>query len=81
MKKLSKDEVTFEEVNCNMCDTLMEWEDCTREWVCPKCGNRAFQSDDCAADEIYFEHNPDDDYEDVYEEYDPEDMSPDKDGF
>ena len=81
MRNLSKEEVTFEEVYCNVCDTLMIWEDDTREWVCPVCGNRAFQTDDCGVDELYFEHSPDDDYEEVYEEYDPEDMSPDKDGF
>ena len=81
MRNLSKDEVTFGEVFCNICDTLMDWEDCTREWVCPECGNRAFQTTDCAADEIYYEHGPNDDYEEVYEEYDPEDESPDKDGF
>ena len=81
MKNKSKDELTITEVCCNVCDTLMAWTDEFREWVCPKCGNRAFQTDDCAPDEIYFEHGPDDDYEEIYEEYDPEDMSPDKDGF
>lgn len=83
MRNKSKDEVTFDEVRCNVCDTLMEWTDEFREWVCPECGNRAFQTEDCAADEIYYEHGPDDDYEEVYDDeyYDPEDMSPDKDGF
>lgn len=83
MRNKSKNEVTFDEVRCNVCDTLMEWTDEFREWVCPECGNRAFQTDGCAADEIYYEHSPDDDYEEVYDDeyYDPEDMSPDKDGF
>ena len=74
--KLSREEITFkiDEVCCNVCDTGMIWQDDTREWVCPECGNRAFQTDDCGRDEIYFEHGPDDDYEEVYEEYyDPED--------
>lgn len=83
MRNKSKDEVTFDEVRCNVCDTLMKWTDEFREWVCPECGNRAFQTEDCAVDEIYYEHSPDDDYEEVYDDeyYDPEDMSPDKDGF
>ena len=74
----SKKEITFENIDCIVCETEMVWCDDIREWICPKCGNRAFQTDDCGPDEIYFERTPDDDYE-VY--YDPEDMSPDKDGF
>lgn len=83
---LSKDEVTFEEVECCRCDTIMIWQDDVREWVCPECGNRAFQDHTCGVDELYFEYGPDDDYDDVYDEepeeyYDPEDMDPDEDGF
>ena len=72
----------------------MNWSDETREWICPECGNRAFQDYDCGPDEIYYEHNSKDDYDEYYGEfydeddedepednYDPEDMSPDKDGF
>ena len=78
MVNKSKEEVTFSEVHCNICGELMDWEDDIREWVCPVCGNRAFQTDDCEDNELYFEHYPEDDYD---EYYDPEDMSPDKDGF
>lgn len=83
MKHKSKEELTIEKVHCNVCDILMDWSDVFREWICPECGNRAFQTDDCGVDEIYFEHGPGDDYEEVYDDeyYDPEDMSPDKDGF
>ena len=77
---LSKEEVTFEldDVYCNVCDTQMVWQDDIREWICPECGNRAFQTDDCGSDEIYFEHGPNDDYSEYYDEepeenYDPED--------
>lgn len=81
MRNKSKDELTISEVYCNVCDTLMNWTDEYREWVCPTCGNRAFQTDDCAIDELYFEHSKEDDYDEVYESYDPEDMDPDEDGF
>ena len=85
----SREDVTFEldKVFCVVCETKMNWSDEFREWICPKCGNRAFQTEDCAIDEIYYEHGPDDDYDEYYDEedtgeyYDPEDMSPDKDGF
>lgn len=65
---LSRDEVTFDEVECIVCETLMEWKDDTREWVCPTCGNRAFQDSTCDRDEIFFEHRPDDDYDEYYDD-------------
>ena len=65
---LPKEEVTFIEVECNVCDTIMKWEDWSREWVCPQCGNRAFQTDDCAPDEIYFEHGPGDDWDEYWDD-------------
>lgn len=80
----SRDEVTFnlDDVECIVCESKMIWSDETRDWVCPKCGNRAFQDQSCGPDEIYYEHGPDDDYDEVYEEtYDMDDLSPDKDGF
>lgn len=81
----SREEVTFDlnDVECIVCETKMIWSDDTRDWICPNCGNRAFQDQSCGPDEIYFEHTPDDDYDDIFEGvfYDPEDMSPDKDGF
>ena len=86
MMNRSKNDVTFEidKVFCVVCDTRMDWSDEFREWICPECGNRAYQTDDCGPDEIYYEHGPDDDYDEYYEEneyYNPEDMSPSKDGF
>lgn len=63
-----------DEVYCNICDTQMEWVEDENQWVCPACGNCAFENNG----DLYFEHSPNDDYE---EYYDPEDMSPDKDGF
>lgn len=84
---LSREEITLDEVECCRCDTLMIWEDDSREWVCPNCGNRAFQDHTCGPDEVYFEYGPDDDYDEMYgdaehdEYYDPEDMDPDEDGF
>lgn len=85
----SREDVSFEinELYCIVCEHKMDWSDETREWICPECGNRAFQTYDCGEDEIYFEHSPEDDYDEYYGEedsdeyYDPEDMSPDKDGF
>lgn len=81
----SREEVTFDlnDVECIVCETKMIWSDDTRDWICPNCGKRAFQDQSYGPDEIYFEHTPDDDYDEVYEGvfYDPEDMSPDKDGF
>ena len=64
-ERLGRNEVTFglDEVTCVICDTVMKWNDSNREWVCPKCNNKAFQSHDCKADEIYYEHGPHDDYE------------------
>ena len=79
---LSRDEVSFDldEVFCNVCDIQMAWSDETREWICPNCGNRAFQDWSCGPDEIYYEHGPSDDYSEYYDEdeepeeyYDPED--------
>ncbi len=86
---LGRDEVSFEidKVFCIVCDTKMNWNDDTRDWVCPECGNRAFQDTSCGKDEIYYERGPDDDYDEYFfdEEpefpYDPEDMDPDEDGF
>lgn len=83
----SREDVTFEidKVFCIVCETKMKWSDETREWICPECGNRAFQDYGCGPDEIYFEHSPEDDYDEYYGEiedtYDLEDLSPDKDGF
>lgn len=83
----SREDITFEidKVFCIVCDTKMKWSDETREWICPECGNRAFQDYGCGPDEIYFEHSPDDDYDEYYGEtedtYDLEDLGPDKDGF
>lgn len=74
---MRREEPTIDEVYCNICDVLMNWEAEEREWVCPECGNRAFQDHTCGPDELYFEHTPGE-----YEEYyDPEDMDPDEDGF
>ena len=66
-KKLGRDEVTFGlgEVTCVVCNTVMKWSDETKEWVCGKCGNRAFQTHDCKTDEIYYEYGPEDDYEPI----------------
>lgn len=61
-------------VICNICGEEMDWEEELNEWCCPACLNRAFEENG----EIYYEHNGTDEY-DTY--YDPEDMSPDKDGF
>lgn len=61
-------------VICNVCGEEMIWDGDNKEWACPCCFNSAFQK----GNEIYYEHGGDDDYE---EYYDPEDMSPDKDGF
>ena len=67
----SREELTFkpDEVTCVICDTQMIWTDKLREWVCPKCGNRAYQSKDCGPDEIYFEHGPDDQYDEYYDSH------------
>ena len=66
----SREELTIEldAVSCNCCDTQMEWSDEFREWICPQCGNLAFQDETCGVDELYFEHSPDDDYEEYYGE-------------
>lgn len=37
------------------------------EWTCPKCNNHAFQENPNDIDSIYYEHNEDDIYEDIYE--------------
>ena len=65
---LSREEVTFplDDVDCIVCETRMIWSDDSREWICPQCGNRAFQKLDCASDEIYYEFGPDDDYDEYY---------------
>ena len=56
----NREEVTLklEEVTCVVCNAEMIWTDTTREWICPKCGNRAFQDESCAPDEIYYEYGP-----------------------
>lgn len=64
----SKEDLTIKEVDCIICETEMIWDDETREWVCPECGNRAFQTYDCGLDEIYYERSPDDDYDKYYED-------------
>ena len=64
----SKEDLTIREVDCIVCETEMIWSDVTREWVCPKCGNRAFQTYDCGPDEIYYERSPEDDYDEYYED-------------
>lgn len=67
-ERLSGDEVTFDEVECVVCDTIMDWDEESREWVCPECGNRAFQTTWCGPDQIYFEHGPNDDYSIFYDD-------------
>lgn len=66
----SREDLTFDvnDVDCIVCDERMVWDDESREWVCPKCGNTAFQTYDCGEDEIYYEHGPADDYEEYFSE-------------
>ena len=58
-RRLSCDEVTLDEVCCNMCDTKMNWVDEENSWVCPTCGNAAWQDETCGPDELFFENSDD----------------------
>ena len=60
-----RNEVTFglDEITCVVCDTKMVWSDEEFGWKCPKCNNFAYQCEDCAADELYFEKDRDDENE------------------
>ena len=66
----SREDLTFniDEIDCAVCGTTMIWSDETRDWTCPECGNTAYQTYDCASDEIYYEHGPHDDYGEYYDE-------------
>ena len=64
----------MKKVVCNVCGEVMIWYDDENQWVCPACANGAFMDNG----ELYYEHGGTSDYD---EYYDPEDMSPDKDGF
>ena len=41
-------------VTCVVCETVMEWSEESREWICPECGNRAFEDKE---GHIYYEHD------------------------
>jgi len=52
---------------CNLCYTEMQMtKKC--EWVCPKCGSHAYQSDPEDPDSIYYENSDPEEYEDSYAE-------------
>ena len=53
-----KRNTNFQELSCIVCNAPMNWDSTDKEWVCLKCGNRAFQTDDCSLDEVYYEHTP-----------------------
>lgn len=63
-----REDLTFDidDVECVVCDTKMIWDDESRTWDCPNCGNTAWQTYDCNDDEIYYEHGPHDDYGEYY---------------
>lgn len=68
MVNRSREDLTFDvnDVDCVVCGERMVWDDDTRDWTCPKCGNTAFQTYDCGPDEIYYEFGPEDDYDEYY---------------
>ena len=62
------DDVIDDTVFCNVCDISRMVKIGPNKWVCPKCGNEAFLEDPDDMDTIYFERNPEDDYDDMYDD-------------
>lgn len=58
-------------VCCNVCLTEMKMTG-PNEWLCPNCGNHAFREEDADLEDIYYERNQNDDYDEYYTDDRPE---------